>query len=323
MKTWTLYLVLPGRYGPAVSGLLTLLLLVAIQLALVGEIFWASTGLFFAATLAYLPAAHAYILGITKTAVHELAPNLSVSMSERSAILERMERPGWRLQLICLLVGSAAAIAHIQFMGFIPRLPDGSADFSGSIVNVSIMGTLLTWITMTTVISCLIQNNSLLSNLAVHMTQVDLFRKQPWQPLARVAIASSLALIGSNALFPLLFIDSGTSSAMKILPGMMLTVPTVVAMVLLPLRSARQLIAAQKSQRLNAIDQAISKLPNPKSLVDIQTLNTLLTQRTHLQKVSSWPLNLDNVGRLLFYMFIPPLTWVGAALIERVVDGVL
>jgi hypothetical protein len=57
--------------------------------------------------------------------------------------------------------------------------------------------------------------------------------------------------------------------------------------------------------------------------VDIQTLNTLLTQRTHLQKVSSWPLNLDNVGRLLFYMFIPPLTWVGAALIERVVDGVL
>jgi hypothetical protein len=170
MKTWTLYLVLPGRYGPAVSGLLTLLLLVAIQLALVGEIFWASTGLFFAATLAYLPAAHAYILGITKTAVHELAPNLSVSMSERSAILERMERPGWRLQLICLLVGSAAAIAHIQFMGFIPRLPDGSADFSGSIVKVSIMGTLLTWITMTTVISCLIQNNSLLSNLAVHMT---------------------------------------------------------------------------------------------------------------------------------------------------------
>ena len=92
-------------------------------------------------------------------------------------------------------------------------------------------------------------------------------------------------------------------------------------MVLLPLASARKQIKKQKLQRLEAVDQAIRRLPNPQSLIDMQSLNTLLTQRAHLEKVSTWPLNLDNAGRLLFYMFIPPLTWVGAALIERLVDG--
>ena len=102
MKIWTLYLVLPGRYGPLLSGISTFVLLVLIQLWLVGEIFWVSPGLFFAAMLAYLPAVHAYILGITRTAVAELAPNLSVSTEQQSATLEGMERPGWR----CLLYTS-------------------------------------------------------------------------------------------------------------------------------------------------------------------------------------------------------------------------
>ena len=72
MKIWTLYLVLPGRYGRCyrVSALLFYSCLFSFGW---WKIFWVSTGLFFAAMLAYLPAVHAYILGITRTAVAELA----------------------------------------------------------------------------------------------------------------------------------------------------------------------------------------------------------------------------------------------------------
>jgi len=321
MKTWTLYLVLPGRYGALISGVGMLALWALIQLWLVGEIFWASTGLFFAAALAYLPAVHAYILSITRTAIIALAPNLSLSAAKQSETLGRVGNAGWRYQIICIVIGTCAALLHIQYMGIITLLPDGSPDLSSNMTRVNITGTLLTWITMITVIADLIRNNSLVGNLALHFKQIDLFRKQPWQPLARVAIASTLAIIGSNALFPLMFIDSGTPPAMKIMPAMALTIPAVIAMVLLPLASARKQIKKQKLQRLEAVDQAIRRLPNPQSLIDMQSLNTLLTQRAHLEKVSTWPFNLDNAGRLLFYMFIPPLTWVGAALIERLVDG--
>ena len=321
MKCWTLYLVLPGRFGPIISGFLILITLTALQLSLVGEYFWISTGIFFAVILSYLPAVYVYILNITQKAITELRPNLEVSNQNISAVVQRMERPGARFQITCVIIGMFCGLLHINFMGFIPITADGELDFSATLVKIYIVGTCLTWCMMTTVISSLIQNSFLIGNLANHLKQIDLFSKQPWQPLARVAIASSLALIGSNAIFPLLFIDNTAESASKMLPGMALTIPSVAAMVMLPLAAARRRIAAQKTLRLLSIDQTIAKLPEPKSHIEMQTLNTLLDQRNHLQRVSSWPLNLGNIGRLLFYMFIPPLTWVGAALIERLVDG--
>ena len=321
MKCWTLYLVLPGRFGPLISGLLTLITLTALQFLLLGEIFWISAGAFFAVTLSYLPAVYAYILGITRNAVLELRPNLQVTDEDIADITRRMQRPGVKFQIGWLVSDITLALLHIKLMGFIPINADGELDFSGNLVKVTIAGTLLTWCMMTTVISSLIQNGYLIDDLTNHFKQIDIFRKQPWQPLARVAIASSLALIGSNAIFPLLFIDSGTQSASKIIPGMALSIPAVAAMVMVPLATTRRKIAAQKEARLLSIDQAIAKLPDPKNHAEMQSLNTLLDQRNHLQRVSSWPLNLGNIGRLLFYMFIPPLTWVGAALIERLVDG--
>ena len=321
MKCWTLYLVLPGRFGPVISGFLILITLTALQLSLVGEYFWISTGIFFAVILSYLPAVYVYILNITQKAITELRPNLEISNQNISAVLQRMERPGARFQITCLIIGVICGLLHINFMGFIPINANGELDFSGNLVKVTIAGTLLTWCMMTTVISSLIQNSYLIDDLTNDLKQIDIFRKQPWQPLARVAIASSLALIGSNAIFPLLFIDSGTEAASKILPGMALSIPAVAAMVMVPLATTRRKIAAQKEARLLSIDQAIAKLPDPRTHVEMQSLNTLLDQRNHLQRVSSWPLNLGNIGRLLFYIFIPPLTWVGAALIERLVDG--
>ena len=321
MKCWTLYLVLPGRFGPLISGLLTLITLTALQFILLGEIFWISAGVFFAVALSYLPAVYAYTLGITCNAVLELRPYLQITDEDIADITQRMQRPEVKFQIGWLISGITLALLHIKLMGFIPINADGELDFSGTLVKVTIAGTLLTWCMMTTVISSLIQNGYLIDDLTNHFKQIDIFRKEPWQPLARVAIASSLALIGSNAIFPLLFIDSGTQSASKIIPGMALSIPAVAAMVMVPLATTRRKIAAQKEARLLSIDQAIAKLPDPKNHAEMQSLNTLLDQRNHLQRVSSWPLNLGNIGRLLFYMFIPPLTWVGAALIERLVDG--
>jgi hypothetical protein len=42
-----------------------------------------------------------------------------------------------------------------------------------------------------------------------------------------------------------------------------------------------------------------------------------------VQRVSDWPLDIGALSQLAFYLIIPPLTWVGAALIENVVDALL
>ena len=93
MKCWTLYLVLPGRFGPLISGLLTLITLTALQFALLGEVFWVSTGIYFAVILSYLPSVHAYILEITRNAILELRSNLLMTDEDIADITERMQRP--------------------------------------------------------------------------------------------------------------------------------------------------------------------------------------------------------------------------------------
>ena len=39
--------------------------------------------------------------------------------------------------------------------------------------------------------------------------------------------------------------------------------------------------------------------------------------------MSEWPFDVGVMTRLAFYLVIPPLTWVGAALIENAVDALL
>jgi hypothetical protein len=40
-------------------------------------------------------------------------------------------------------------------------------------------------------------------------------------------------------------------------------------------------------------------------------------------QVPEWPFDIGLLARLLLYLILPPLTWVGAALIENLVDSVL
>ena len=39
--------------------------------------------------------------------------------------------------------------------------------------------------------------------------------------------------------------------------------------------------------------------------------------------MSTWPFDTGALTRLSLYLIIPPLTWAGAALIERLVDSAL
>ena len=37
--------------------------------------------------------------------------------------------------------------------------------------------------------------------------------------------------------------------------------------------------------------------------------------------IREWPIDLQNTARFLLYVIIPPVTWIAAALIQRVVDA--
>jgi hypothetical protein len=42
--------------------------------------------------------------------------------------------------------------------------------------------------------------------------------------------------------------------------------------------------------------------------------------RREVQQVSTWPFDGTNLFRIAFYLLLIPLTWVGAALVENLVE---
>jgi hypothetical protein len=84
-----------------------------------------------------------------------------------------------------------------------------------------------------------------------------------------------------------------------------------------------QAIRTRKAGELAAIDEWVAALGDTRPggrEEQIRAYNELLDFRDHIQRVPDWPVDVGAVSRLLLYLIIPPLTWVGAALIEHVVD---
>ena len=127
-------------------------------------------------------------------------------------------------------------------------------------------------------------------------------------------------------MFPLLFIDHGTS-LLTVLPGIIPTFIPMLAMLLLPMWPAHKLLKARKAEEVRRINSSLDGLRSEEELYTdrerLEAINNLLDHRAHVQGVPDWPSDVGSVSRLAFYLIIPPLTWVGAALIENLVDVIL
>jgi hypothetical protein len=77
---------------------------------------------------------------------------------------------------------------------------------------------------------------------------------------------------------------------------------------------------SHRSLAWNILVTGAGQLPDHARL---EKINNLLDHRQHMRRVSDWPLDIGALSRLGFYLIIPPLTWIGAALIENIVDALL
>jgi hypothetical protein len=66
---------------------------------------------------------------------------------------------------------------------------------------------------------------------------------------------------------------------------------------------------AELSERLRTTDRS-----------DISMLETLRAHIDRVKSINSWLLDIRLMMRVLGYMIIPPIAWVGAALVEDLVD---
>ena len=87
--------------------------------------------------------------------------------------------------------------------------------------------------------------------------------------------------------------------------------------------SIHQRLRARKNFEFDAVNELIRGASKSLEHADATVLETLLQRRDRIRGIPTWPVNLSMVSRLIVYGVIPPIAWVAAALVERLIEGVL
>lgn len=326
-KLWLLQLVPQHRLGKWVAGTL----IFAVLFSLFSFIEASDVGqdpptLFFSLIIAYIIPVFGHITARSKTLLTELKPFLEINEQEFQEYYATLDSVKTRDLLLQLGGGAAAGTIHTALVMKAAEL-DAYEALSSLPGLLTAIGTIAVWMLMTTVVYTLIQQGLVFARIGAKHVHLTLGNWRSMLPFGRVAILSSLALLGALALYPLIGLEGGMNS-MEILPGAIATACPMIAIFLLPVWPLQRRMSATKHSQLQEADALIAECIGKQSLFALdaaseQRLSTLLTYRRELAELPSWPFDIGNVTRLSLYLVIPPLTWVAAALIENVVDAML
>lgn len=154
--------------------------------------------------------------------------------------------------------------------------------------------------------------------------RIDLFRLDRLRPLARSGVVDAALVVGALLFAPLQSLDfefrAGNYSF-----ALIVALPSLAFYLYWPLHTVHRRIRTERDGRLMAVDLQIEQLGSatPSTPVETERLEVLLAHRERLADARTWPLDLSILSRIAFYLVIPPLAWAAAAVVERIVDGLL
>lgn len=275
--------------------------------------------IFFAAVMGYIVPVFHLICARTVAALDLLAGDAAHDTDLSALILrarERVYRKPRIWMIAVLLVGLTAGVAHniaLSVRGQLATLEP--------VPELSIqVGTMLVWLVLPLVGIGLVDNALRLAEIGRRLP-LRLFEQSNLEPIARVAVYSTLGLVGTQTLYPILMIGRH-ANAISLLPGIVATLIPMLMLAFVPIQPLRRRLREGKRALLLAIDQEIRGCgtPSPGATSRIEHLTRLLEYRRETRAIREWPIDLQNTARFLLYVIIPPMTWIAAALLERVID---
>ncbi len=156
---------------------------------------------------------------------------------------------------------------------------------------------------------------------------VDLLDPDPLAPLGRAALRASLLWIGGVAVGSVSIVLTGGTPAEFAVLGFVLAVAT--GIFLIPVRGVHRRVLQAKRHELRRLraeiarDRRAVRALGPDAGEAAQRLPGLLAYETRIESVREWPFDTPTLWRFLLYLSIPVASWLGGALVERLVDQLL
>lgn len=144
---------------------------------------------------------------------------------------------------------------------------------------------------------------------------VDLHRLEQLRPVGRMATTDVFVTMGALALMPIQSLSSDFDWAYYE-SGFIVGITAAIVFLLLPMSGIHRSVRSAKAERLLEINNAVDVADRD----DLRALESILAYRDRIQQASEWPMETKVLRRAVAYLVIPPLAWVGAALVEMGVD---
>jgi hypothetical protein len=158
---------------------------------------------------------------------------------------------------------------------------------------------------------------------------LDLLDLRPLAPFERERTTVALFGIVLISLASLLMLDLIERSIMVPLGILLLCLGWIATIVILPMRGVQRLISSLKQKELERVAAAISgdrsALADSRLAAQAETLSLadLLAYRDTIASVREWPVRSPTVLRVFLLLLIPVGSWVGGALVERILGRLL
>lgn len=173
-----------------------------------------------------------------------------------------------------------------------------------------------------------VAEETFLQSLRLDGLEIVLFEPERLKPFNRMALRRSLLwIVGSS--IGLLFFLSPAIQPERLGPFLIAIMLVAFATLLLPLYGIHRKIRETKQVELGVVRALIVELkdelirPHVGGGDAAQRLMGVIAYEARLERVSDWSIDLPTMGKFSLYLAIPVFSWVGGALVERVVDAVL
>lgn len=151
---------------------------------------------------------------------------------------------------------------------------------------------------------------------------IDLYNLDKLNGFGRAGLNNFLMVVGALAITTVQSIDQ-EFRLVNYLNGLIVGIPAAMALIALPIASLPRRIRSAKQAELIRLDREIDAAPRGTASDELLRLNALLSRREFIKGLRHWPMDLSIFSRFFLYVLIPPLAWVGAALMEMYLDSML
>ena len=320
-RLWILRLVPDVRFGRWFSFIgLLLLMTVFMESAgiLSGNYPYMSwpIALFFVCIVAYIIPVFHFVSERSQAALKELRQNGLISAEEEERLRVRVSHRSWRWVTVNLAVSTALWFSQSWLLTgeLVIMVNSLFRHYPGFVATA---GPWLVWITVTCTVHALVDNARMFRQLA-RKVDVDILNISSLIPFGRMAVSSTLLVIGAQSFFSIMWLG-GDTSVWTTIPGLVPTTAALVYLFVAPVWPLHKRLKHAKQAQLAVVQQQINQISSA-PVRDMSDLATLLTFRREVASVAEWPLDISVLARFSLYLVIVPLTWIGAALIENVVD---